>query len=97
MLDRIIAKSLQGEGISPEEIALLFEVPPFSEESAKIIAASRRKSEKACNGLAEVHAQVGLNIAPCPRNCAFCAFAEKNKVFATASELSGEEAVTAAR
>lgn len=42
MLDEIIKKSLQGEIVSPEEIACLFEVPLFSEGSAKIIAASRR-------------------------------------------------------
>jgi len=96
MPDRIIEKSLQGEVISPEEIAFLFKVPLFSERSAKIIAASRRKSETASDGVAEVHAQVGLNIALCPKNCAFCAFAEKNKIFATASELTAEQAVAAA-
>ncbi len=96
MLDEILKELLQGEIVSPEEIAYLFEVPLFSEGSAKIIAASRRRSEEASGGLAEVHAQVGLNIAPCPKNCAFCAFAEKNKVFATASQLSVEEAVAAA-
>ena len=96
MQDEILKKSLQGEIVSPKEIAYLFEVPLFSEGSAKIIAASRQRSEEASGGLAEVHAQVGLNIAPCPKNCAFCAFAEKNKVFATASQLSVEEAVAAA-
>jgi biotin synthase len=97
MLDRIIAKSLQDEIVTAEEIAFLFEFPLFSEGSAKIIAASRRKSEKAGDGLAEVHAQVGLNIAPCPKNCAFCAFAAVNKVFDRASELSAEEAVAVAK
>ncbi len=63
------------------------------DESAKIISASRWKSEKAGGEVAEVHAQVGLNIASCPRNCAFCSFAEKNKVFDKTSELSIEEAV----
>lgn len=96
MLEEIVGKSLQGEHVSPEELAYLFEVPLFSEESAKITAASRRKSEAASGGFAEVHAQVGLNIAPCPKNCAFCAFAEKNKVFATTSQLTAEEAVAAA-
>jgi biotin synthase len=47
--------------------------------------------------MAEVHAQVGLNIAPCSRNCAFCAFAEKNRVFDRVSELSAEEAVASAK
>lgn len=97
MIDGIIAKSLQGEAICPDELAFLFEVPLFSEDSAKILAASRKKSEQACGGMAEVHAQVGLNIAPCPRNCAFCAFAEKNKVFSAISELSAADAVAAAR
>jgi len=97
MPDRIIEKSLQGEILSPDEIAFLFSIPLFSDGSAKIVAASRRKSEQACEGLAEVHAQVGLNIAPCPRNCAFCAFAEKNGVFAAPSELSAEMAVAAAK
>lgn len=96
MLDKIIEKSLQGEILSAEEIALLLSVPLFSAESATIITASRLKSERACDGLAEIHAQVGLNIAPCPRNCAFCAFAEKNRVFDMVSELSAEEAVSAA-
>lgn len=97
MPENIIMKSMRGEVISAEDIALLFEVPLFSAESAKIIAASRRKSERACDGLAEIHAQVGLNIAPCPRNCAFCAFAEKNRIFDTMSELSAEEAVAAVK
>jgi biotin synthase len=97
MLDGIIGKSLQGKVLTPQEIAYLFELPLFSEGSAKIIAASRRKSEQVSDGLAEVHAQVGLNIAPCPKNCAFCAFAAVNKVFERASELSVEEAVAAAQ
>ena len=73
----IITKSLDGNMLTEEEIASLFKVPLFSEESAMIIAASRKKSESASGGLAEVHAQVGLNIAPCPKNCAFCAFAAR--------------------
>ena len=97
MSGKIISKSMQGEVISVEEIAHLFAVPLFSEESANIISASRRKSESACGGLAEIHAQIGLNIAPCPRNCAFCAFAEKNRVFDSMSELSADEAVAAVK
>ena len=61
MVDQIIKRALESELISDEEIAQLFRVPLFSEESAKIISASRIKSENAGNGFAEVHAQVGLN------------------------------------
>ena len=97
MVRDIITKSLDGKMLSEEEIALLFEVPIFSEESAMIIAASRKKSESASNGIAEVHAQVGLNIAPCPKNCAFCSFAARNKLFTEKIEISADEAVQKAR
>jgi biotin synthase len=93
LIQDIIRKSLEGTLLTGEEIASLFDVPLFSEESAMIIAASRKKSDTASGGLAEVHAQVGLNIAPCPRNCAFCAFAARNKVFKNRVEISVAEAV----
>lgn len=93
----IIRKSLDGELLTETEIASLFRVPLFSEESAMIIAASRRKSEEAGDGMAEVHAQVGLNSAPCPRNCAFCAFAARNRVFQEKREIPVETAVEKAR
>jgi biotin synthase len=97
LIQDIVRKSLDGTLLTGEEIASLFDVPLFSEESAMIIAASRKKSETASRGLAEVHAQVGLNIAPCPRNCAFCAFAARNKVFENKVEISVGEAVQKAR
>jgi biotin synthase len=93
----IINKSLDGIALAKKEIATLFKVPLFSEESAMVFAASRKKSETASSGLAEVHAQVGLNIAPCPKNCAFCAFALRNKVFNESVEISVDEAVQKAR
>jgi biotin synthase len=93
----IIKKSFDGLIVNQEEIASLFKVPLFSEESAMILAASRKKSESASNWLAEVHAQVGLNIAPCPKNCAFCSFAPRNKVFQEKVEIPIEDAVRKAQ
>ncbi len=88
---------MDGGILKAEEIAGLFKVPLFTDESALICAASRRKSKQASGGLAEVHAQVGLNIAPCPKNCAFCSFAANNKVFREYHELSTDEAASRAR
>ena len=48
------------------------------------------------NNKAEVHAQIGINCAPCPRNCSFCAFAAKNEVFKESIEISIEDAVSMA-
>ncbi|MBF0505438.1 MAG: radical SAM protein [Nitrospirae bacterium] len=97
MIKEIIRKSLNGATLVKEEIASLFSVPLFSEESSMIIAASRKKSETASRGTAEVHAQVGLNVAPCPKNCAFCSFAVRNKVFSETREISRQEAIKKAK
>lgn len=97
MVREIIKKSLDGAKLTEEEIFLLFKVPLFTEESAIILAASRKKSELASKGLSEVHAQVGLNIAPCPNNCSFCSFAAKNKVFKEKVEISFDEAISRAK
>ncbi len=89
----IIKKSLDGAELSRDEITDLFNVPPFTKEAFLMQAAALEKSKKASNGLAEVHAQFGLNVGPCTLNCLFCGFAKCNGVFTENSELSIEEAV----
>ena len=79
------------------EVAALFDVPLFSPEAGLILSAARTKSASAAGGLAEVHGQIGVNIAPCSRNCSFCAFASKNKVFEESVELTVEEVVERTR
>jgi biotin synthase len=93
----LIQKSENREPLSRDEICALLKVPLFSPDAALIASAARAKSEAACGGWAEVHAQVGLNIYPCPKNCKFCAFAAINKIFHTRTEIGIGEAVTAAR
>jgi biotin synthase len=91
--EEIIQRSLDGLELSKEEITSLFDVDPFSKESFIMQAAALEKSKKASNGLAEVHAQFGLNVGPCTLNCLFCGFAKCNGVFTENSELPVEEAV----
>jgi biotin synthase len=96
MVSSIVDKALDDGCLTADEVANLFEVPLFTDDSARIIAAGRRKAEQACSGLAEIHAQVGLNVARCPINCRFCSFAACNEVFQQESELSVVEAVARA-
>jgi biotin synthase len=96
MIDEIIRKSLCGALLTREEITALFKTPLFSGESALIQSASRRKSSKACGGKAEVHAQVGVNAAPCPCHCAFCSFAAQHKLFPEYEEFPVEDIVARA-
>ena len=97
MIASIVDKALDDGCLAEDEIAALFEVPLFSDDSARILAAGRRKAEQACGGAAEVHAQVGLNVARCPINCRFCSFAACNDVFQQETELSVAEAVERAQ
>ena len=97
MVNDIVTKSMNEEPLNEEEISQLFKVNLFSNEAGLIQAAARRKSEKACGGFAEVHAQVGLNVAPCPRNCQFCSFAACNGIFHESMEFPVDEIVAKAR
>jgi biotin synthase len=46
-----------------------------------IMAEASRISKELTGGEAEVHAQFAINLAPCPCDCLFCAFARVNRIF----------------
>lgn len=86
-------KAEAGGELSKPEIQALFSVPVLSEEYFRILWAARSVSAEAAQGLAEVHAQVGINSGPCPRNCAFCSFASCHGIFKTNTVLGLEEVI----
>jgi biotin synthase len=86
----LLSKAERDLELSKHDIKTLFNVPLFSPDYGLLLAAGRRKSIEASNGLAEVHAQIGVNIAPCPMSCQFCAFSQSNKVFTESVEFSPE-------
>jgi biotin synthase len=92
-IETIVSKSFDKVLPSAEEIALLLEVEPHSLDAGHIMAAADAMSRRASGGIAEVHAQIGLNLSPCPRDCAFCAFAARNHVFDEAYEFAPEDVV----
>jgi biotin synthase len=96
MIKNVIDKALSGDILNNEEITLLFEIPLFTYDSALIQSAAHGMCEEASNGPAEVHAQIGLDNARCPRNCLFCSFAACNGVFTENVELTVEEVVNRA-
>jgi len=93
IIKEIIAKAMEGAELAAEEIIKLFSVPAVSEESYSIQYAARKMSEAASHGRAEVHAQVGINVAPCPKNCAFCSFAARNRIFRHHKTLTPETVI----
>jgi biotin synthase len=89
----LITKVFDGRLLSGDEILDLLSIPPHSLETSFVIAAADSLTREASRGKAEVHAQIGLNLSPCPNNCLFCSFSAANRVFTKRTELGGEEAV----
>jgi biotin synthase len=87
----IVKKVSAGESINREEIEYLLRIPTHTIEAGLVISAADKINREASNNTAEVHAQIGLNLSPCPNNCSFCAFAAKNKVFKEPKELALED------
>jgi biotin synthase len=80
-IGQIISKALDGGEITAPELRALLSVHYLSGEAYAIQYASRKISAAASDGRAEVHAQVGIDVGPCTKNCQFCSFAAVNKVF----------------
>ena len=87
-LHDLISKSRDGEPLSRGELIYLLSLPPDSSESLLVMAQANRISKDLTGNKAEVHAQLALNLGPCPLNCIFCAFAQKNGVFTEEKRLS---------
>ncbi len=92
-VEEIIKRVFDGHSLKQEEVLDLLRIKPHSLDAGFIMATANTLTRGASRGRAEVHAQIGLNLAPCPKNCAFCSFAASNGVFKEKSELKVEEAV----
>jgi len=86
----LVKKASDGGLLDREELIFLFSADPHLPAAGYLRAAADRMTRAACGGEAEVHAQIGLNTAPCPRNCRFCAFAAVNRIFRESSEIPVE-------
>jgi biotin synthase len=87
----LVGKAFGGYLLRKEEILHLLAIDLFSLEAGLIIAAANILNRKASQGKAEVHAQVGLNLSPCPNNCSFCAFSAEYGLFKDKKEMGVEE------
>jgi biotin synthase len=77
----IVSKICDGHSLTRDEIVHLLSINHKSLDAGFIMTAANVISRMVSNGQAEVHAQIGLNLSPCPNDCSFCAFAAKNGVF----------------
>lgn len=93
LIDDIIKQSRDQIPFSHEQLVYMLELMPDSPESYRLMAEAKRISREITGDRMEVHAQFALNLAPCPKNCMYCAFAAKNKIFRKSTKISPDEAV----
>ena len=89
----IVSKVFDGHPLTRDEIVYLLSINHKPSGAGFIMNAANVVNRIASKGKAEVHAQIGLNLSPCPNNCSFCAFSAQNKVFTERKELGVEEIV----
>jgi len=92
-IENIVDKVMDGHLITKDEIICLLKRNYHSLAGGMIMAAANEINRVAFQGKAEVHAQIGLNLSPCPNNCSFCAFAATNAVFKERNELGVEDVI----
>lgn len=88
-----VAKVFDGHLLTRDEILLLLVINPHSTDAGFVMASADAINRAVSENKAEVHAQIGVNLSPCPKNCSFCAFAAKNQVFKESNELSVEDVI----
>jgi biotin synthase len=95
-LDAILGAAMDGRGASREDCAYLLHLPPDSLEAAVLMAVADTASRKRFRNEAMLLGQIGIETAPCPGNCKFCAFGQGHTSFAK-SRLSMDEILSRAR
>ncbi|BBD10061.1 radical SAM protein [Desulfovibrio ferrophilus] len=93
----IIKQSKNAEPFSKAQLCDMLALSPQSPESYLLMAEAKRISREVTGDKLEVHGQFALNLAPCPKNCMYCSFAVKNKIFTKVTELTIQEAIDSAQ
>lgn len=96
-IESILDKALSGEEISREEAVELMKIDENSQEMYALMSVANTLTRQQFSDRGEVYAQVGINLWPCPKSCAFCSFGKKWNVIKSPIEFSLEEVVLRAK
>ncbi|NOZ67740.1 MAG: radical SAM protein [Deferribacteres bacterium] len=89
----ILDKALSGGEISAGEAVELMKIDENSHEMYALMSAGNTLTRRQFGDTGEVYAQVGINLWPCHRSCAFCFFGEDWNLIRSPGELSPDEVV----
>ncbi len=92
-IESILDKALSGGEISAGEAVDLMKIDENAHEMYALMSAGNALTRRQFGDTGEVYAQVGINLWPCRRSCAFCLFGEAWNLIKSPGELSREEVV----
>ena len=75
-MEEVEARAMAGELPRREDVLRLLAYAPHSPQAAFLGRLARDVARKVAGDRARVWAAIGVDCAPCPMNCAFCAFGE---------------------
>ncbi|MBW1976287.1 MAG: radical SAM protein [Deltaproteobacteria bacterium] len=96
-IESILDKALATEEICREEALELMKIDENSHEIYALMSVANILTRQQFGDTGEVYAQVGINLWPCPKSCAFCSFGEKWRVIKSRLEFSLDEVVLRAK
>ncbi len=92
-IESILDKALIQEEISRREAVELLEIDENSEGMYALMSVANMLTRQQFGDRGEVYAQVGINLWPCHKSCAFCSFGAKWNLVKSPAEFSLEEVV----
>jgi biotin synthase len=93
----VLDKAMAGDEISREEAVLLMRTDEKSPDMYAIMSAANSLTRAKYGDRGEVYAQIGINLWPCSKSCAFCSFGEKWNIIKSKVEFSVDEVVARAK
>ncbi|MEM2970220.1 MAG: hypothetical protein QXR63_04725 [Candidatus Bathyarchaeia archaeon] len=79
LIDDILKRAIEKKTLDREDAFRLMEVKLNSREMYALMATANMATRELFNNFGEVHAQIGINYAPCPNKCKFCVFSVADK------------------
>lgn len=96
-VEAAVDAAMDGARLSHEEIVRLCDLDELSLDAAYVNWAANIVTRRASEGIAEVHAQIGIDANPCSKDCAFCSFAVGNTARTGSMEMPIELIIDYAR
>ncbi len=96
-IKEILQKCQENKYPSKQEAKELLKIEEGTKEWYSLLNVANKLSRDKFKGQGEVFGQIGINLKPCPKNCAFCRFSEKWTSFQEEKTLSTKEVIERAK